>query len=54
MTAEQNKEFVRKHFEEFVKRKNLNIAERNFAPEYQEHGTDAPADCPPGPEGPKR
>jgi predicted SnoaL-like aldol condensation-catalyzing enzyme len=54
MTAEQNKEFVRNHFEEFVNRKNLEIAERNFAPEYQEHGTDAPTDYPPGPAGPKR
>jgi predicted SnoaL-like aldol condensation-catalyzing enzyme len=54
MSIEQNKEFVRRHFEEFVNRKNLDIANRNFAPEYQEHGTDAPPDYPPGPEGPKR
>jgi predicted SnoaL-like aldol condensation-catalyzing enzyme len=54
MSTEQNKEFVRNHFEEFVNRKNLEIAERNFAPEYIEHGTDAPAGSPLGPEGPKR
>ena len=54
MSIEQNKEFVRKHFDEFVNRKNLEVAERNFAAEYQEHGTDAPADYAPGPEGPKR
>jgi predicted SnoaL-like aldol condensation-catalyzing enzyme len=54
MNAEQNKQFVRQHFEEFVNRKNLDIANRNFAPEYQEHGADAPADYPPGPDGPKR
>ena len=54
MSTEQNKEFVRNHFEEFVNRKNLDIADRNIAPEYQEHGTDAPPDYPPGPEGPKR
>jgi predicted SnoaL-like aldol condensation-catalyzing enzyme len=54
MNLEQQREFVRNHFEEFVNRKNLDIADRNFAPEYQEHGTDAPADYPPGPEGPKR
>jgi predicted SnoaL-like aldol condensation-catalyzing enzyme len=54
MDAEKNKEFVRNHFEEFVNRKNLEIAIRNFAPEYKEHGTDAPPDYPPGPEGPKK
>jgi predicted SnoaL-like aldol condensation-catalyzing enzyme len=54
MNTEENKDFVRNHFEEFVNCKNLDVADRNFAPEYQEHGTDAPADYPPGPEGPKR
>ena len=54
MSAEANKEFVRNHFEEFVNRKNLDIADKNFAVEYQEHGSDAPADYPPGPAGPKR
>ena len=54
MSAEANKQFVRNHFEEFVNRKNLEIADKNFAPEYQEHGSDAPADYPPGPAGPKR
>jgi predicted SnoaL-like aldol condensation-catalyzing enzyme len=54
MDVEKNKEFVRNHFEEFVNRKNLDIADRNFAPEYKEHGTDAPPDYPPGAEGPKK
>jgi predicted SnoaL-like aldol condensation-catalyzing enzyme len=54
MGVEANKQFVRNHFEEFVNRKNLDIADRNFAANYQEHGTDAPADYPPDPEGPKR
>jgi redox-sensitive bicupin YhaK (pirin superfamily) len=49
MSVKQNKELVRKHFEEFVNRKNLDIADRNFAPDYKEHGTDAPADYLPGP-----
>lgn len=53
MNTEENKNFVRNHFEEFVNRKNLAIADRNFAPEYQEHGSDAPPDSAPGPEGPK-
>ena len=52
MSLEQNKEFVRQQFEEFVNRKNLQIADRNFAPEYQEHGSDAPADYPPDMKGP--
>jgi predicted SnoaL-like aldol condensation-catalyzing enzyme len=54
MSTEQNKEFVRNHFEEFVNRKNLAVAERNFASEYQEHGWDAPPGSPPGPDGLKR
>lgn len=54
MSPEENKNFVRKHFEDFVNRKNLAVADRNFAPEYREHGTDAPPNSPPGPEGPKR
>jgi predicted SnoaL-like aldol condensation-catalyzing enzyme len=54
VNPEENKKFVREHFEEFVNRKNLEIADRNFAPEYQEHGTDAAPNSAPGPEGPKR
>lgn len=53
MSAEENKAFVRNHFEEFVNRQNLDVAARNFAPEYEEHGTDVPPNYPPGPEGPK-
>jgi len=45
MTSTEIKEFVRNHWEELVNRKNLNIADVNFAPEYEEHG----ADVPPGP-----
>lgn len=54
MNTEANKSFVQNHFEEFVNRKNLDIADRNFASEYQEHGSDAPPNSPPGPAGPKR
>ena len=54
MSVEKNKKFVRNHFEEFVNRKNLDIADRNFAPEYQEHGADAPPNSRTGPDGPKR
>jgi predicted SnoaL-like aldol condensation-catalyzing enzyme len=54
MSLEENKQFVRRHFEEFVNQKNLAVADRNFAADYQEHGSDAPADSSPGPAGPKR
>jgi predicted ester cyclase len=50
MNSEDTKAFVRRHFEEFVNRQDLSAAERNFAAEYQEHGTDVP----PGPSGPKQ
>ena len=54
MTPEEMKRFVRQHFEDFVNRQDLSAADRNIAPEYHEHGTDAPENSPPGPEGPKR
>lgn len=48
-TVSQMKEFVRNHFEEFVNRKNLSIAEVNFAPEFVDHGSDVPPGTQPGP-----
>jgi len=48
------KEFVRNHFEEFVNRKNINIGDANFAPEFLDHGADVPPGTPPGPEGAKQ
>ncbi len=30
------------HFEAFVNRKNLDIADLNFAPEFADHGTNVP------------
>jgi ketosteroid isomerase-like protein len=54
MNLEEAKAFVRQHFEDFVNRKDLTAADRNFAPDYQEHGSDSPAGLPPGPEGPKQ
>jgi predicted SnoaL-like aldol condensation-catalyzing enzyme len=53
MSIEENKAFVRRHFEDFVNQKNLDIADRNFSNDYREHGTDAPAGADPGPNGPK-
>jgi ketosteroid isomerase-like protein len=54
MTSDEAKVFVRHHFEEFVNRKDLSAADRNFAADYREHGADAPRNQAPGPAGPKR
>ena len=53
MNTEEAKRFVRQHFEDFVNRQDLSAAYRNFAADYQEHGSDVPPGLPPGPEGPK-
>jgi len=54
MDTGQAKEFVLRHFEDFVNRKDLTAADRNFAPGSQEHGSDSPPGLPAGPEGPKQ
>jgi predicted SnoaL-like aldol condensation-catalyzing enzyme len=54
MTAAEMKLFVRNHFEEFVNRKNLEIADVNFAQEFVDHGTDVPPGLPGGPAGAKQ
>lgn len=53
MTLDEMKQFVRNHFEECVNRKNLDIADVNFAPEFEDHGADVRAGMPPGPAGAK-
>ena len=53
MTFDEMKDFVRNHFEEFLNRKNLDIGDVNFAPEFVDHGTDVPPGTPPGPAGAK-
>jgi predicted SnoaL-like aldol condensation-catalyzing enzyme len=54
MTHAEMKRFVQDHFEEFINRKNLDIADVNFATEFVEHGTDLPPGCPPGRAGTKQ
>lgn len=54
MTFHEMKAFVRNHFKEFVNRKNLNIADVNFAPEFEDHGADVPPGMPSGPAGAKQ
>lgn len=53
MSLAEMKAFVRNHFEEFVNRKNINIGDVNFAPEFVDHGADVPTGTPPGPAGAK-
>jgi hypothetical protein len=36
------KDFIRDHFDQFVKHKNLDIADVNFAVEFIDHGADVP------------
>jgi predicted ester cyclase len=54
MSLEQMKAFIRNHFEEFVNRKNLGIAEVNFAADFVDHGADVPPGTPAGPAGAKQ
>ena len=42
MTLTETKEFIRNHFEEFVNHKNMDIADVNFAPDFEDHGDDVP------------
>jgi predicted SnoaL-like aldol condensation-catalyzing enzyme len=53
MTQLEAKQFVRNHFEEFVNRKNLDVADVNFAAGFVDHGADVPPGLPPGPAGAK-
>lgn len=54
MTHEEMKSFIRGHFDEFVNRQNLDIADINFAPSFVDHGADVPPGLPPGPDGAKQ
>jgi predicted ester cyclase len=51
MTHPEIREFIRNHFEEFVNRKNVDIGNVNFAPNFVDHGADVPPGTPPGPAG---
>jgi predicted ester cyclase len=53
-SPEEMKAFIRNHFEEFVNRKNLAVADVNFAPNFVDHGADVPPGTPPGPAGAKQ
>src|SRR5260221_13969581 len=51
MAHEEMKQFIRNHFEEFVNKQNLAIADVNFAPDFVDHGADVPPGTAPGPAG---
>jgi len=54
MAHNEMKEFIRNHFEEFVNRQNLAIADVNFAASFVDHGADLPPGTALGPEGAKQ
>jgi hypothetical protein len=43
MSFQEMKAFIRDHFEQFVNRKNLDIADANFTPDFVDHGADGAA-----------
>ena len=49
MTHTEMKNFIRDHFEQFVNRQNLGIADINFAKDFVDHGADVPPGLPPDP-----
>jgi predicted SnoaL-like aldol condensation-catalyzing enzyme len=51
MTHREAQEFIRRHFEEFVNKKNVEIGNVNFAANFVDHGADVPPGMPPGPAG---
>jgi hypothetical protein len=51
MTHREAREFIRKHFEEFVNKKNVQVGNLNFAADFVDHGADVPPGMPPGPAG---
>ncbi len=54
MTHAEMKRFIRDHFENFVNRQLLDVADVNFAPDFVDHGDDVPPGLPPGPAGAKQ
>ena len=51
MTHTAAREFIRRHFEEFVNKKNVEIGNVNFASSFVDHGADVPPGMPPWPAG---
>jgi predicted ester cyclase len=51
LTHGEAKKFIRRHFEEFVNKRNVEIANVNFAADFVDHGADVPPGMPAGPAG---
>jgi predicted SnoaL-like aldol condensation-catalyzing enzyme len=47
----KRRNLIRRHFEEFVNKKNVEIGNVNFAAEFVDHGADVPPGMPAGPAG---
>ncbi len=54
MTHAEMKQFIRDHFENFVNRQMLDVADVNFAPGFVDHGDDVPPGLAAGPAGAKQ
>jgi predicted SnoaL-like aldol condensation-catalyzing enzyme len=54
MTHAEMKQFIRGHFEDFVNRQRLDVADVNFAADFIDHGDDVPPGLPAGPAGAKQ
>ena len=53
MAHAEMKQFIYDHFEQFVNKQNLAIADVNFASNFVDHGSDVPQGTTPGPAGAK-
>jgi predicted ester cyclase len=53
-SLQEMKDFVRKHFDDFVNKKMLDVADVNFAAEFVDHGSDVPPGLAAGPAGAKQ
>jgi predicted ester cyclase len=53
MSTEEMKLFIRNHFEQFVNRKDLDVADTNMSADFVDHGVDVPPGTPSGPQGAK-
>jgi predicted ester cyclase len=54
MTHAEMKQFIHDHFDGFVNRQRLEVADLNFAPGFVDHGDDFPPGLPCGPAGAKQ
>jgi len=51
MTLDEMKVFVRKHFDDLINKRKLEVTDVNFSADFVDHGADVPPGTPPGREG---